>query len=175
MDCRRVNELLPDYSVGVLDRRTHSAVAGHLADCPGCRGEMAAMEQAVALFEQHGALTPPPGLWNGVYNRLTTDTAPAPLHAWSGFRAPWNWLFQRPARAFAAGAAFLAIVAGLTFGPPGSETPPPPGPASAGLSVLMRQHALTQAEASLGERAVWEEQAGPATAANDESEDDSAL
>src|SRR5437762_4312405 len=117
MDCRKVNKLLPDYSVGVLDRRTHGDVAGHLDGCAGCRSEMAAMEHAISLFEQHGALTPPPGLWNGVFNQLTAEPAPV--------RPPrWSWLLQRPARTFAVGAAGLAIVAGLTFGPRGPESPP---------------------------------------------------
>ena len=46
---------------------------------------------------------------------------------------------------------------------------------TAEMSALTRQHALTQAEAPLGERAVWEEEAGPATQANNDAEDGTSL
>jgi len=169
MDCRRATELLPDYSVGVLDRRTHGAVADHLSDCPGCRGEMSAMEHALSLLEQHCALAPPPGLWNGVVNRIAAEATP--VRPWR-----WAWLLQRPARAFVLGAAGLAVAAGVTFMPRGSHSDfTSPGPFTAEMSALTRQHALTQAEAPLGERAVWEEEAGPATLANEDAKDESSL
>jgi len=170
MDCRKVIDLMPDYSVELLDRRTRADIAGHLAGCARCRAEMAALEHAVALVEQYAAVSPPAGLWNGVVNRLTAEALPPSP-------ARWAWLLQRPARAFAVGLAGLAVLGGLTFFPrPRAESPSGPflhydGEASA----LMRQHALTQAEAPLSERAVWEIEAGPATAPTDQQEDDSRL
>src|SRR5262245_16632121 len=102
MDCRKVNELLPDFSVELLDRRTRAAVAEHLETCSGCRGEMAALEHAMALVREHAGLNPPPGLWNGVANRLAAgEGAAQPL-------SPLHWLWRGPWRGLVMGAATAA-------------------------------------------------------------------
>jgi len=170
MDCRRVIELLPDYSVELLDGRTQGAVAGHLAGCAHCRTEMAAMEHALSLVERYASLEPPPALWNGVANRLTGE-AERPLP-----RSPWGWLFARPARALTAAAVGLAVFAALALFPGTPNVSPPGsdhvviGSRDAELSALLRQHALIQAEAPLSERAMWEVEAGPATTSDDQAE-----
>lgn len=152
MDCTKVCELLPDYSVELLDRRTHAAVAQHLDACPACQGEMAAMDQAIDLVEEYAFKSPPPGLWNGVYNRITEgDPAPARV-------SPWAWLWQRPARALTLGCAAVAVAAGMFIFPgDGSlDSTPTAHSLDPQIASFVRQHALTAAGSSLGDRAAWE-------------------
>jgi len=154
MDCKKVNELLPDYSVELLDRRTRGAVAEHLEGCAGCRGEMAAMDHAMTLFCDHGCLNPPPGLWNGVANRLAAGEG-----AREAF-SPLAWLWRGPWRGLAMGTATAAVIAGVLFFRPEPPAGPLPKPTSQPeVMALVRQRALAAAESPFGDRAAWELQA----------------
>jgi hypothetical protein len=155
MDCRKVCELLPDYSVELLVRRTHQAVAEHLTGCSGCRGELAAMDHAMTLVVAHAALTPPPGLWNGVFNRLTAGEEAVARLSW------WDRLWHGPRRALVMGMATVAAAACALLFQGGRPIDLKSLPASKDQEVmaLVRQHALSAAESPFGDRAIWEIQA----------------
>src|SRR5438045_3465985 len=97
MDCSRVRDLLPDYSVEILDGRTRAAVERHLEVCAGCRAERRAQDDVMGLVEQFGARQPPPGLFNAVRNRIEGGDLVRERPAW------WAWLYSRPARVLGMG------------------------------------------------------------------------
>jgi anti-sigma factor RsiW len=143
MRCQEVERLLPDYSVGLLKPRDERVIASHLESCPGCHREWQALEDTVALVEQFGAVEPPPGLWNGVYNRLTGQ-APEPVAP-----SPWARLWRRPARVFGTAVLAVALAAGLWF----SNLPHPPGVTDHEMNAAIREHALASADALFADRA----------------------
>lgn len=160
MQCSRVNELLPDHSVELLDASTRRAVERHLELCDGCRRELRLLESVVALVEEHGSRTPPPGLFHAVRNRIETGEVPQQRPAW------WAWLYARPARAAAMGLAMGAVAMGLFLPVGPTHSLPPvglhPTPISGGLvasgelATSIRQHAMAAGEGPLADRVAWE-------------------
>lgn len=161
MNCSRIQDLLADYSVEILDARTHQTVEGHLAACVACRKELQVMDAVVALVEEQGVRQPPVGLFNGVRNRIESGAIERERPAW------WAWLSTGPARALAMGGAMAAVALGLLM-PTGSHYAGPVLPdihaqpgggsavASGELAGSIRQHALSAAEGPLTDRVAWE-------------------
>src|SRR5438105_4322544 len=143
MDCSRVRDLLPDYSVEILDTGSRAAVERHLEICVTCRGELRAQDDVMALVEQFGSRQPPAGLFNAVRNRIEAGDFVRQRPAW------WSWLYSRPVRVLAMGTAVAALAFALFLpaGPNGSAGPGPMpiegGPSGATSSALagsIRQH-----------------------------------
>jgi len=160
MMCSQVQDLLPDYSVEMLDGRTSREVRAHLSECAGCRRELKAMDDVVALVEQYGAVSPPVGLFNGVRNQIEAGTVTREKPAW------WAVFLTRPARVAAMGMAMGAVALGLFL--PTSPTatidfvPVHGGQAAVGsvasseLAGSIRQHAMSAGEGPLADRVAWE-------------------
>jgi len=159
MNCRRVQNLLPDYSVDALSERERRAVRTHLGDCDSCRAELRALEAAVALVEEHAGVNPPPGLFNAVRHEITRPE----------FRRDrpniLGWAQLRPVRALAMAGAVAALALSLFSlqnAPPGPDVvdvPPPiqvPEQSRSAIAAVVRQHALSAAEGPLGDRVAWE-------------------
>lgn len=144
MECREIQTRLADYSVGLLNPRQRERVGAHLAGCTACTREWQALQGVMGLVEQFGALEPPPGLWNGVYNRVIVDEpAPAPVSIWQRLRA-------HPARAIGSTLAAAALAAAAWF----YAVPPavPPGAAEQPMVIAVREHALASSEALFADR-----------------------
>ena len=160
MKCSQVQDLLPDYSVELLDSRTHRAVETHLTECEGCRVELHAQDAVMALVEEFGAVEPPVGLFNGVRNRIESGAVVRERPAW------WAWLNTRPARGLAMGLAMATVVVGLVFPVKDGGNAAGPllqvhgGPADAvtstALASSIRQHAMSSTEGPLADRVAWE-------------------
>jgi Putative zinc-finger len=111
MTCDEVRERLPEHVLGTLDDVSDLAIRRHLRGCAGCRREMDALGEGLALFARaaHNA-EPPPELEGRVIGTLTDewrDTASAPTApARNGAR--WAWL--------TAAAVAVALVLSLTWG-----------------------------------------------------------
>ncbi len=157
LKCTRVIELLPDYSVALLDHRTEAAVDSHLEICEVCRRELKTMDAAVALVAQHGGLQPPVGLFNAVRNRIEAGEAVRERRPW------WFWFNTTPARSLAMGMAVLAIA--LPFTVPVQPSYQPieismhgdgPEVTSSALASSIRQHAMSAGEGPLTDRVAWE-------------------
>jgi len=158
MNCAQVRDALPEYAVRCLDGRTERAVKAHLEGCAGCRAELAAQNAAVELVERYGALTPPPGLFHAVRNRIEAGDVARERPAW------WSFLLTGPARVAATGLAATALALGLLL-PTGGPGPTPSLPMVAGdgrgevtseLVSSIRQHALTAGQGTLTDRVAWE-------------------
>jgi anti-sigma factor RsiW len=162
MNCIRVRDLLPDYSVELLDPRTSQAVDSHLDACEECRHELRVLNAVVTLVEEHGALTPPVGLFNAVRNRIESGDVVRERPAW------WAWLYSKPARFGAMGMATAALALALlapvsTPSVPAIGVHPEPGGqitsgamADSALGDSIRQHMLGGAEGPLADRVARE-------------------
>ena len=159
MKCSQIRDLLPDYSVQMLDGRTLREVETHLDGCDGCREELAAQDAAMALVEQYGGVNPPVGLFNAVRNRIEGGDFVRERPAW------WSFLLTRPARAAAMGMAMAAVALGLFFPTNGPSPTPGPLPITTGasggemaseLASSIRQHAEAAGVGPLTDRVAWE-------------------
>ena len=106
--CEEVRERLPEHVLGTLDETHDLAVRRHLRGCAGCRREMAALGDGVALFARavHDR-TPPPELKDRVGAALVQEWKDAPQPA-PVPRQRLAWL--------AAAAAVAVLVAALSWG-----------------------------------------------------------
>lgn len=147
MECREIERLLPDYSVGLLKPRQTEGIAAHLGQCLGCAREWQALQDVMGLVERFGALEPPSGLWNGVYNQIMAEE-PAPARG-----IAWPWLWSRPRR-MALGAVTAAVVAGgLWFSAtPGGFRNVTSAQADVELVGAMREHALASSDGIFADR-----------------------
>jgi hypothetical protein len=158
MNCNRVRDLLPDYSMDMLDGRERQDVQSHLTGCEDCRTELRAQDAVIALIEEHGARQPPPGLFNGVRNAIESGVVVREKAPW------WAWIYTGPARAGAMSLALGALALGifLPVGSPVSTQSLPlhihEGPAitTTALASSIRQHAMSAAEGPLADRVAWE-------------------
>jgi len=148
MECREIERLLPDYSVGLLRPRQGEAIAAHLERCPGCAREWQALQNVMGLVEQFGALEPPTGLWNGVFNRITAEE-PAPRRGLA-----WPRLWAHPRRAMASAVAAAALAGGVWFATTmGGFSPHGPDVEDVELVGAVREHALASSEGIFADRA----------------------
>lgn len=173
MDCTRVRDLLADYSVQILDGRTHRQVEGHLEFCADCKNELRVMDSVMVLVEEHGTLAPPPGLFNAVRNQIEAGQVTRQRPAW------WAIFLTTPGRVAAMGMAMGAVALGLMMPTTStSQTPlldphlPMAGQVASGeLSSSIRQHAMAATEGPLADRVAWEAMAQIAAQQPDESTD----
>ncbi|MDP9297255.1 MAG: anti-sigma factor [Actinomycetota bacterium] len=105
--CDEVRERLPEHVLGTLDDAQDLPVRQHLRGCAGCRQEMAALGEGIALFARASHdRTPPPELHDRVRTALDQEWSDTPAIA--GQHRSRAWL--------AAAAAILVVVASLGFG-----------------------------------------------------------
>jgi anti-sigma factor RsiW len=71
MECIEVQNLLSEYSVGLIEGARKAAVEQHLSACLECSTELEKLNNVMLLVNDLGEVEPPAGLWNGVYNRIT--------------------------------------------------------------------------------------------------------
>jgi hypothetical protein len=173
MECLRVRDMLADYSVDLLDRRTTEGVKTHLETCADCAEELRILEGVVALVEQYGERQPPVGLFNGVRNRIESGDMVRERTPW------WAWLIA-PMKGAAMGAATAALALAMLL--PNGKTPVPgpldmhteSGPggrtASSPLAQSIRQHAMSAGRGTLTERVAWEAMAQLVTQDSDTDE-----
>jgi len=171
MDCTRVRDLLADYSVQVLDGRTHRLVEGHLQLCADCKEELRVLDSVMILVEEYGTLAPPPGLFNAVRNQIEAGQVTRQRPAW------WAFFLTTPARVTAMGMAMGAVALGLLMPTTPTSLTPPLDPhlpiagqvATGELSSSIRQHAMAATEGPLADRVAWEAMAQIAAQQPDES------
>jgi len=111
MDCREVRSLISEYSLGLIEGQRKAEMDQHFASCKACARELEKLNQVMALVEGLDAKEPPPGLWNGVYNRVTR---PKTSKHWAHWRKGWSVGFVTAALA-------LLMLFGHVHHPPMSE------------------------------------------------------
>lgn len=113
-ECNSRQQQLADYAVGSLRGRARARLEAHLADCPACQAELAALQRTGQILDAVGLDQAPAATWEAVRRdvlaapRLATRSAP---------RLVWR---------FAVGAlALIFIGLGVFFARP---TVPPAAP-----------------------------------------------
>ena len=106
-----VRRSLSDYLDESLPERRRARVEGHLAACPACRDELAALRRTVALLRDLGEPeAPPPDLAARVFARIDAGEAEA-ARRWGLGLGGLRWL--APALTGAAALALVLVVQGV--------------------------------------------------------------
>lgn len=117
MECERVANLLPEYSVGALTARQRDGIEAHLAGCAACRRELGALEATERLLCTLPAMEPSRALWPGISEAIRAR----------GVRAPWWRRVLAPPRrgwtvAIAAAVMVLVLAVGILPNRTGTPT-----------------------------------------------------
>jgi hypothetical protein len=106
--CDEVRERLPEHVLGTAEGPEDLSIRRHLRGCAGCRQEMAALGDGLAMFAQAAHdVSPPPELHDRVLTVLDEEWAhEAPAR--SAHRFPRRWL--------AAAAVVVMLAASLAWG-----------------------------------------------------------
>lgn len=140
--CESVRNLLDDLLDGTLDRERAAEVETHLADCPDCAGEAAALRRLLdGAASLRVAVEPERDLWPRVRSRLGVPAAGASAGSGTPYRA-WAW-----ASTAAAAVLAVALLASLAIDrrsdPVAHGTVPPSAEVGTNEAVLA---ALSEAE-----------------------------
>jgi hypothetical protein len=74
MDCTTCKKLMSEYSAGMFGGAKEADLTEHIAACAFCNAELTKLQSVMALVEGLDSREPPVGLWNGVYNSITSQT-----------------------------------------------------------------------------------------------------
>lgn len=156
MECREVETRLAEYSAGLLPPRQGAAIASHLERCSACAREWKSFQGVLGLVGQYAALEPPPGLWNGIYNRIVTEAPEPAARSWWqrlwGLSAPDTTARPERRGARVMGPAIAtAVLAGVVWLYQGETRAP--GQPDREIVVAVREHALASSDALFADRA----------------------
>jgi anti-sigma factor RsiW len=134
MQCDRIRSWLANYAVGGLKPSARAAVEAHLAECPACRRELAALGNTAQLVADLGLDEPPADLWR----RIERGIAATPQRLSLGERLR-TWLAEpggtwRPAPLGWAVAAAVLVLAAFA-GPRVSEALWPVAPRAEAVTI----------------------------------------
>ncbi|MHB9036408.1 MAG: zf-HC2 domain-containing protein [Armatimonadota bacterium] len=145
-DCHKIQELLADYRTGVLSSRKVAWLEDHLKQCFNCENELHVLDDVLALVDANTPeCEPPVGLWNGVYNRITS---PEPRR--SNIIDRFGHWISKPIRAAGVGVAALALAVSLIIGM-GPRDSVVPVRVTSNLEYV-QGHALYAGQAQLADR-----------------------
>ena len=144
--CQKTQELLADYRTGILSSSKNAWIEEHIKQCQDCAEELHLLDGVLALVD---ANTPeyeaPAGLWNGVYNRITS-----PEHAQSGLLDAFRHRVTSPIRAAGVGVAVVALAAGIMLSM-ATHSPGKPVQVASNIEYI-QGHALYAGHAPLADR-----------------------
>jgi predicted anti-sigma-YlaC factor YlaD len=123
--CQEVLDRLIEAATGSVPPRMREGIAEHLAVCPRCRDEAAAIERTVAVLRTVEAYTSPPGFWIEFTERLQQRIAAGRRSPVARLRRWW----ASPRRAWATSIAALALAIAVAAIPrlgPAPSTPTDP-------------------------------------------------
>jgi anti-sigma factor RsiW len=147
LQCEDVLDRLVEGVTGSVPPGDRAAVVAHLATCPRCRGEAAAVENTAARLREAGRFVTPPGFWPDFMRQLDARLEAEPQRVLIRFR---RWLAS-PRHALGTAAvtvlASLAIFMAVRFAPP---RPMPPDPVDTQVRGLVTE-TMTITLPSLGD------------------------
>lgn len=145
---------------------TDADVTAHLAECPACAAEVAALGRTVGLARDGLALDaappPPPSVWAGILDRLDDDLPAealrddprhdAPDGVAAGPSAGWRRVVVASGLALVAALAVVAVLLGGSFPGPdvGADRAAGPGPGTTARVALVSADPGVGGEAVMG-------------------------
>lgn len=73
MDCKKVIELIPNYSVDMVEGAMKDEMDNHLLNCVACAAEAEKLNQVMKFVDNLEMVEPPVDLWNGVYAKISSS------------------------------------------------------------------------------------------------------
>ncbi|MDO8684952.1 MAG: zf-HC2 domain-containing protein [Armatimonadota bacterium] len=110
-DCHKTKAMLADYAEGNLGWLAVRGIRAHLSGCDACLSELRALDATTRLVADLGEREPPVGLWNGVYNRITSPESSRDQMA----VAPRPWLASLRVRAIVTGLIIALTIGGFAI------------------------------------------------------------
>ncbi len=148
-ECEKIQQLLSDFRTGAVNADESKKIEAHIANCPECASELKALDDVLDLLKSNVAeYEPPVGLWNGVYNELTSPQR-RERAIWAGIR---DW-FAKPVRAVGVGAVAVVIVVGIMFNIVMQDRKP--AAQYAASSEYVQGHALYASQAPLADQVAY--------------------
>lgn len=149
MDCKHIQELLPDLAAGM--ETSTPEVEKHLASCDACSAQLHDFQKTMALLDEWQAPEPSPYFDTRLQARLREEMARPPV--------PWySWLTQarmlRPAWVMSVAAVLFTVAIGIgntsyfsetemiATKPPALSLPVQPGTAVGDLQALEKNDEL---------------------------------
>ena len=132
-DCKTCHAHLADLLLDETYAVEHPEMTAHLAECAGCRAELAELKSTFALLDHWTAPEPSPFFDTRLHARLREAEASAPEGLWERVRSFLLFSTGRSLRPAMAGALALAMIAGgggVLLG-----VHPRPGPVAASPTV----------------------------------------
>ena len=108
MDCKHIQELLPDLAAGM--EASTPEVEKHLASCPACSTQLHDFQKTMALLDEWQAPEPSPYFDTRLQARLREEMA-RPVGGW--YRRFMPGLWARPAWVASAAAVVFAVSLGI--------------------------------------------------------------
>jgi hypothetical protein len=75
MNCQQAQDLLCEYSAGILSGQVESDLLAHLGECAVCERERRRLDYMLAALDRLPRPEPPPALWSGLRARLDLERA----------------------------------------------------------------------------------------------------
>lgn len=147
--CSEIQNLLADYRTQLVSGAAERDVERHLAECAECANELRVLDGVLELVaDSTPQYAAPPGLWNGVYSRITEQKQATPRESWAH-----RW-FGQPIRAAAAGLAAAVVIGGFVAGAVQHSRNTPQSTTVAN-SEYVQGHALYAAQTPLADTAAY--------------------
>ena len=148
-ECEKIQQLLSDFRTGASNENESNKIEAHIANCPECANELKALDDVLELLKSNIAeYEPPVGLWNGVYNQLTSPNAASALSGPAFVTGS-----PRPVRAVGVGAAAVVIVFGIIFSIVIQDRKPPAQYTAS--NEYVQGHALYASQAPLADQVAY--------------------
>jgi anti-sigma factor RsiW len=109
MTCARTQQLLQLYLDGRLTLSRARALERHLAACPLCRAELAALEEVVTAVQSLGHVTEPAWLGEAIMQRVASATAQPPRDLPAGVQENLGQMLGSPFSRLTRRDVFLAF------------------------------------------------------------------
>jgi len=114
--CEEVRAYLPDLADGELSIARRREIEAHLALCPSCREEAAAIKESLEILASREPVDPGPAFWTEMHQRVHRRIDASPGRS----------IFSRPLPASSLAAAALLLVVFLWWALPGGFAPGDP-------------------------------------------------
>ena len=146
MNCKQIDELLPDLAAGM--EASTPEVEKHIASCNDCAAHLRDLQKTMALLDELQVPEPSPFFDTRLQARLREEMA-RPAAGWVSWLRRPAWVMSLAALVFAGalaigmgGKSYLFVAEGIPTRPPALGPPVQPGTAVGDLQALEKNDEL---------------------------------